>query len=167
MEQSQSAVSVIAAFYSNEDEANLVLKSLQQMQKEGAVKLLDAAVMVRDEATKKLKVKETAEVTPRKGAAGGAIVGGIIGVIFPPSILATAAIGAAAGAALGHFTDQGFKNNLLKEIGENLPPGGSAIVAVVEETWFEKLSAALRGYSQVARYAVDADAAARLTSRTQ
>ena len=167
MEQTQSAVSVIAAFYSNENDANLVLQSLEQMQKDGAVKLLDAAVMVRNEETGKLKIKETAEVTGRKGAVGGAVAGGIIGVIFPPSILATAAIGAAAGAVLGHFTDQGFKNNLLKEVGENLPPGGSAIVAVVEETWFEQLSNALRGYSQIARYAVEADAAVRFVSQQQ
>jgi len=167
MAQAENAVSVIAAFYRNQDQANLVLETLQQMQKDGAVKLLDAAVMVRDNESDKIRIKETAEVTGRKGAVGGAVVGGIIGVIFPPSILATAAIGAAAGAVLGHFTDQGFKNNLLKEIGENLPPGGSAIVAVVEETWFKQLSSALHGYSQIARYAVDADAAARLVSQPQ
>ena len=167
MQHEESAISVIAAFYSSEDKANSVLKEIEQMQNEGAVKLLDAAVMVRDEQSAKLKIRETAEVTVRKGAAGGAIIGGVIGVIFPPSILAIAAIGAAAGAAVAHFTDQGFKNNLLKEIGENLAPGGSAIVAVVEETWFEKASAALRGYSRIARYAVDADAAARLIAQAQ
>jgi uncharacterized membrane protein len=167
MQQNDSAVSVMAAFYSSEHDAHLMLKSLEQMQRDGAVNLLDAAVMVREGESGKLKIKETAEVTARKGAAAGAVVGGIIGIIFPPSILATAAIGAAAGAALGHFTDQGFKNNLLKEIGENLPPGGSAIVAVVEETWFERASAALRGYARIARYAADADAAARFTTGSQ
>lgn len=77
------------------------------------------------------------------------------------------AIGAAAGAALGHFTDQGFDNNLLKEIGENLPPGGSAVVAVVEETWVGKLEAAVGGYADLSRYALNAEAAAKITARLE
>jgi uncharacterized membrane protein len=163
----ETPISLIAAFYAGENDAKLVLDALKKMHDDGSVKLLDAAVMVRDEKSDKIKIKETAELTATKGAAAGAAVGGVIGIIFPPAILGTAAIGAAAGAALGHFTDQGFNNNLLKEVGENLPPGGSAIVAVVEETWFERLSGALRGYSQISRYAVDADAAAHLVSRPQ
>ncbi len=157
-------ISVVAAFYRNETEAGEALAQLKQMDKDGTVDIIDAAVMVKAEDGRKLKVNETAELTAKKGGLRGALVGGALGIIFPPSILAMAAVGAAAGAALGHFTDQGFDNNLLKEIGENLPPGGSCIIAVVEETWLAKLSAALEGYVDLARYALDAEAAAKLTA---
>ena len=164
---SENPISVIAAFYADETEARDVLAQLKQMDKDGTIDIVDAAVMVREADGRRVKIKETAELTPKKGALGGAVAGGIVGIIFPPSILAMGAIGAAAGAALGHFTDQGFKNNLLKEIGENLPPGGSAIVAVVEETWLSKLETAIEGYSDLARYALDAEAAAKLTAQLQ
>ncbi len=123
MSGQSSAISLIAAFYSNDTEAGEMLARLKQMDKDGTVDIIDAAVMVKAEDGRKLKVNETAEVTAKKGGVRGALVGGVLGIIFPPSILAMAAVGAAAGAALGHFTDQGFDNNLLKEIGKILPPG--------------------------------------------
>ncbi len=164
MTEQSSPVSLIAAFYRNETEAGEMLAQLKQMDKDGIIDIIDAAVMVKAEDGRKLKVNETAELTAKKGGVRGALVGGVLGIIFPPSILAMAAVGAAAGAAFGHFTDQGFDNNLLKEIGENLPPGGSVIVAVVEETWLGKLSTALEGYVDLARYSLDAESAARLTA---
>jgi uncharacterized membrane protein len=163
----KAPISLIAAFYSTDDVARLVLDNLKQMHQEGAIKILDAAIMVHSEEAGKIQIKETAELSGAKGAASGAGVGAVIGLIFPPAILATAAIGAAAGAAFSHFTDQGFDNNLLKEIGENLPPGGSAIVAVVEETWFARLSSALTGYSQISRYAMDPEAGAHFLSQSE
>ncbi len=164
MSQQSNPISLIAAFYRNETEAGEMLAQLKQMDKDGTIDIVDAAVMVKTDDGRKLKVNETAELTANKGGVRGALVGGVLGIIFPPSILAMAAVGAAAGAAIGHFTDQGFDNNLLKEIGENLPPGGSCIVAVVEETWIAKLSTALEGYVDLARYALDAESAAKLTA---
>jgi uncharacterized membrane protein len=159
----KNLISVIAAFYADETKAGDVLAQLKRMDKDGTIDIMDAAMMVRDLDGRRVKIKETAELTPKKGAGRGAVVGGIIGIIFPPSILAMGAIGAAAGAALGHFTDQGFNNNLLKEIGENLPPGGSAVLAVVEETWVDNIETALEGYVDLAKYALDAEAVAKLT----
>ncbi len=164
MNEAASPISVFAAFYSNETQAAEVLTRLKKMDKDGAINIIDAAVMVRSEDGRKVKVNETAEFTAKKGGVRGAVLGGVLGIIFPPSILAMGAVGAAAGAALGHFTDQGFDNNLLKEIGENLPPGGSCIVAVAEETWVTQLSIALEGYFDLARYALDAEAATKLTA---
>ncbi len=164
MSGAASPINVIAAFYRNETEAGEMLGQLKQMDKDGTVDIIDAAVMVKAEDGRKLKVNETAEFTAKKGGIRGALAGGVLAIIFPPSILAMAAVGAAAGAAFGHFTDQGFDNNVLKEIGENLPPGGSCIVAVVEETWLAKLSTALEGYVDLARYALDAEAATKLTA---
>ncbi len=164
MSGQSSPISVVAAFYRNETEAGEMLTQLKQMDKDGIIDIIDAAVMVKAEDGRKLKVNETAELTAKKGGVRGALVGGVLGIIFPPSILAMAAVGAAAGAAIGHFTDQGFDNNLLKEIGENLPPGGSCIVAVIEETWLAKLSTALEGYVDLARYTLDAESAAKLTA---
>lgn len=162
---SENPISVIAAFYGNETEASDVLAQLKQMDKNGTIDIMDAAVMVKEADGRRVKIKETAELTPRKGALGGAVAGGIVGIIFPPSILAMGAIGAAAGAALGHFTDQGFKNNLLKEIGEGLPRGGSAIIAVIEERWAEKFGEVAKGYGKVTSYSLDAEASARLLGK--
>ena len=165
MSKPDSPLTVMAAVYASEIDADLTLATLKQMDKDGAIEIHDAAVLVREGLSDKLKIKETAELTPKKGALGGVLAGGILAIVFPPSILAMGAIGAAAGAALGHFTDQGFKNNLLKEIGEELPRGGSAIIAVIEERWAEEFAEVVKGYGKVTSYSLDAEASARLMGK--
>ena len=159
-------ISLVAAFYADEEKAAEMLIALEKMEDDGAIQLLDAAVMSKDDDGK-LSIRERAELTKKKGAVRGAVAGGLLAIIFPPSILALGAVGAATGAAIGHFTDQGFDNNLLQEIGENLPAGGSALVAVIEETWLERLSAAIAGYADLSRFTLDAEAGARLISHVR
>lgn len=155
-------ISVVAAFYADEHKARKMLSALEKMEGDGAIQLLDAAVMSKAEDSDKLIIDERAELTKKKGAVRGAVAGGLLALIFPPSILALGAVGAATGAAVGHFTDQGFDNNLLREIGENLPADGSALVAVIEETWLEHLGTAIEGYADLSRFTLDAEAGARL-----
>ena len=165
MSKLEGTITVMVAIYDNEIDATLGLATLERMEQEGAIELQDAAVLVKDGSSGKLKIKETAELTSKKGALKGAVAGGIIGVIFPPAVLAMGAIGAAAGAVLGHFTDQGFKNNLLKEMGEGIPSGGSAFVVVVEERWVEELTKYVRRSGTVKSYPLDDEASARLLGR--
>ena len=162
MSNLEGPITVVVAMYDNEIDAALALATLQRMEKGGEMELQDAAVLVKEGSSDKLKIKETAEITPKKGALKGVVAGGIIGVIFPPAVLAMGAVGAAAGAALGHFTDQGFKNNLLKEMGEEVPRGGSAFVVVVEERWVEELTKYVQRSGTIKTHSLDDGASARL-----
>jgi uncharacterized membrane protein len=158
---SRAPLSVIAAYYDETQPAQDTLKVLERLRDRGAIEIVDAAIMSRPNGSDCLQITESAELGRGKMTAAGAIAGGLLGVIFPPSILALGSVGAAAGAALAHFTDQGFDNNLLKEIGENLPPGGAALVAVVEEKWLADLSETLSDYSAMERFAMRPDVTAR------
>ena len=56
--------------------------------------------------------------------------------------------------------DKGFKDDDLKAVGESLPAGSSAIIAIAEDRMVEQLERGLEGYQRIARHAVSADAAA-------
>jgi uncharacterized membrane protein len=155
---SRVPISVVAAYYSDATKARETLKVLERLRDRHAIEIVDAAIMCRPKGSERLEITETAEISAPRMASAGAVAGGLLGVIFPPSILALGAVGAATGAALAHFTDQGFDNNLLKEIGENLPPGGAALVAVVEEKWLADLSETLADYASLERFAMRPDA---------
>jgi uncharacterized membrane protein len=58
--------------------------------------------------------------------------GALIGLIFPPSILATSAIGALSGAVIGKFRD-GIPQDDLEQIGEALTGDNAALVVVAED----------------------------------
>jgi uncharacterized membrane protein len=149
-------VELLAASFENQNTANQCLDQLKRMHKQGAIDLIDAAVLVK-QADGKLKINEVEELTPRKGGKRGAIIGGIFGAIFPPTILISAAVGALAGGALGRFTDQGMKNDELRAIGEELKPGHSAIIAIVEDRWIEQFTQAVEGYERLSRLSIDAE----------
>jgi uncharacterized membrane protein len=112
----------------------------------------------------KVKFEESADPSGKKWAKRGAIAGGVVGLIFPPSIILSAAVGGGAGGLWGKIRDKGFKDEDLKEIGNSLPPGSSAIIAVAEDRMVEQLERALGGYEKIAKHAVSAEAAAAIVA---
>jgi uncharacterized membrane protein len=156
---SDNPVEVFIAAYSSEDGAHAALKDFRAMDREGSIELIDAAVAVHT-ADDKVKIEETADPSGKKMGKRGAIAGGLVGLIFPPSIIAGAIVGGAGGGIWGKIRDKGFKDEDLKAIGESLPPGSSAIIAIAEDRMLERLERGLEGYNRIARHALSADAAA-------
>jgi uncharacterized membrane protein len=161
-----SQVQVFIAAFDNETEAGAALKDFRAMNREGSIDLIDAAVMVHS-SDGKVHFEETADPSGKKWAKRGAIAGGIAGLIFPPSILVGAAVGAAGGGIWGKIRDKGFKDEDLKAIGESLDPGTSAIIAIAEDKVLERLETGLEGYNKIARHALSAEAAARITAEIE
>jgi len=151
-------VELFAAAFSDEQSARRVVEQLKRMEKEGTIDVLDAAVMVK-QADGKVKIDEIRELTPRKGLKRGAVIGAVFGAIFPPALLASALVGGVAGGAFGKFSDQGWKNDELKQLAEELPPGHSALVALVEDKWIEQFGKAIEGYERLSRLSFEADEA--------
>jgi len=158
-----STVEVFVATYDTEDGAAAAAKDFQAAQRDGAIDLIDAAVIVHT-ADDKVKIEETADPSGKKWAKRGAIAGGVVGLIFPPSIIVSAAVGGGAGGIWGKVRDKGFKDEDLKQIGNSLPPGSSAIIAVAEDRMVEQLERALSGYDKIAKHVVSAEAAAAIVA---
>lgn len=158
-----NAVEVFLALFGTEDEAHEALNDFRAMDREGSIELIDAAVIVRG-SDGRVTFQETADPSGKKWAARGAIVGGLVGLIFPPSLLATTALGAGSGAIWGKIRDKGISDEDLKAIGERLDPGTSAIIAVAEDRVIERLVRGVEGYRSIARHALSAEAAAVITT---
>jgi uncharacterized membrane protein len=154
-------VEVLMAVFVDRPRAEVTIDALKEMDKRGDVKILDAALVEKD-VSGKVRVDEVKELTARKGAERGAVIGGVLGIIFPPSLLASAAVGAAAGGLLGRLRDTGLKTADLKQAGAELDPGQAGVVAIVEATWAERLAQAMTGREKLARLVLQADEAAVL-----
>src|SRR4051812_30467265 len=119
-------IQVFVAAFDNEAQAGVALKDFRAMDRDGSIDLIDAVVVVRD-AAGKVTFEETADPSGKKWAKRGAIAGGLVGLLFPPSILAGAVVGGAGGGIWGKVRDKGFKDADLKAIGESMEPGTSGI----------------------------------------
>ena len=59
----------------------------------------------------------------------GAVVGAVVGILFPPSIIAAAAVGAGGGALLSGMS-RALGRGKVKDLGEALDSGATAIIVV-------------------------------------
>ena len=119
---------VVVAF-GDELKANEVLNTLKQLDIEAIVDLKSAAVVVRD-STGQVRIRETRDFDAKQGAIGGALAGGVLGLLGG-GLLRGAILGAAGGALAGKGIDLGLNDEYLKGIGESLGSGTSALVALV------------------------------------
>lgn len=155
-------VELVVAAFTDEDGASKALKQLKEAQKDRLVGIRDAAVLRRDEHNK-LHISETGDMRGGKGAVIGGVIGAAVGLIAGPAALVTGAAGAAIGGLAAKLRDSGFPDERLREIGESLKPGTSALVAVIEHTWVAQVEQDLREFgAQVLTEAVKADIAEQL-----
>src|SRR6266508_5876875 len=109
---SENPIQIFIATFDCETEAKEALADFKWMDREGSIELIDAAVIVR-RADGKVTFEETADPSGKKWAKRGAIAGGVVGLIFPPTLIAGAVVGGGAGGIWGKIRDKGFKDDDL------------------------------------------------------
>ena len=127
---------LVAVAYDSEDTAKEVLDTLRRLQTEHVIELEDAVIVTKNEHGK-IKLHQSFSPTAT-GAAGGALWGGLIGLIFLAPLLGLA-VGAATGGAAGALTDVGVDNNFMKELGQKLEPGAAAVFVLVRRSTPDKV----------------------------
>jgi len=131
-------VAVVATFTS-EDGASAALWVLIGADRH-QLHVQEAAVLVRGNDGK-LRVQESHHIG--KGAVLGGIAGGVVGLVAGP-VGWLALGGVAVGALAQRLRDTGFPHQRLREIGEDLKPSTSALIAIVEQRWLADLENQLR-----------------------
>lgn len=97
--------------------------------------------------------------------ASGAWIGGAAGLVlglFAPPLLATTAIGAGVGAIAGKIAKKHEEKKMGLELEEYLPKGSSAIVAVIDDRYLDRIDAALGKAVKKVDKAIDRDDYAEL-----
>src|SRR3954453_7776225 len=134
-------VFLYAAAYASAADARLDYDVLLDAHAVGLVGTYDAAVIEKD-ADGKVHVHKREKPT-QHGAWTGAAVGALVGAIFPPAIIGSAVVGAAAGGTIGHLR-KGMSRSELKEIGDLLDGGEAALIVIGESKVREELEKELR-----------------------
>jgi len=154
---SEAPVQLLVAAFTDEDAADKVFNQLKEAKKEKLIHIQDVAVIKRD-ADSKIHINEPKDWKAGKGAGVGAVIGAALGIITGPGVVLTTAAGAAIGGLAAKLRDAGFPDDQLRQVGEALKPGTSAIVAIIEHTWVADLENEMQAQgAQVMRQAISED----------
>jgi uncharacterized membrane protein len=132
----ESMSNLVAIAYPQREIAEHVRRTLFEMQKEHIIELDDLVVVTRSEDDK-VKLHQSTSLAGT-GAAGGAVWGGLIGLLFLAPLIGMA-VGAAAGGAAGAASDVGVDDKFMKELGTKLEQGGAAVIVLVRSSTPDKV----------------------------
>jgi uncharacterized membrane protein len=127
---------LIAVAYPDPETAEGVRSELVEATKEHLLSLDDAVVVVH-EPDGKIQLRQAMSTTAT-GAAGGAVWGGLIGLLFLAPLVGMA-VGAASGALGGKMADVGINDDFMKGLGEKLTPGSAALIVLTQSNAPDKV----------------------------
>jgi uncharacterized membrane protein len=133
---------IYIATYPNEAAAQNDYDVVKELHSEGLVGSYDAAVVTKDVNGKVHENKD--ETATRHGAWWGVAAGAAVGVLFPPAILGSAAVGGLAGAVSGHLA-KGISRSGVKDLGDFIDPGQAALLVVGESKIEQAVQDAVKG----------------------
>jgi len=150
-------VFLFAGTYPNADEAHLDYEVLKELHAEGIVGTYDAAVVIKDSQGKVHVHKH--EKSTQHGAWTGIAVGAVVGILFPPSLIGSAAVLGVTGGVMGHLW-KGMSRSDVKELGDLIDEGEAALVIVGESKIEQYLDRALSRATRRMAKEIDSDAGA-------
>ena len=103
-----------------------------------------AAVVLSRDSSGKVEVKEHGGGLVAGGTAVGA-VGGLVVGLFAPPLLLPGVVGAGIGAGVGALAKRHEEKEIGVDAEEWLPAGSSAIVAVVDDLYLDRVDKAVEG----------------------
>jgi uncharacterized membrane protein len=145
---------IYAATYATVVDASADYEALIELHHAHLVGTYDVALITKDEQGKVHVQKH--EKPTQHGAWTGIAVGALAGVLFPPSIIGSAAVGGLAGGVIGHLA-RGMSRGDMKELGELVDTGQAALVIVGESRVGEQLDKALTRALQTIEKQTEAD----------
>jgi uncharacterized membrane protein len=112
---------------------------------DGSIDLADAAMVRRDHDGDVYAVHRQSH----HGWGKGAVAGAVFGLLFPPSLLGSAAVGAGGGALVARL-NRSFDRGDIKDLGEVMDEGEVTLVVVCANASTDAARALIEGADKVA-----------------
>lgn len=132
-------------------EAYEALKSIE----DGRTVEIEGVIVVRRSEDGKLEVQKATDHSTKSGLKWGVVGGIALGVIFPPSILGSAAVLGSAGALAGKLRQRHHHAELEQQLENAIPAGHSGLLALVSDPGAVKIQKALERADAIVSSAVD------------
>ena len=153
---------LIVVAFKDEATAFEMRAELVRMQKEYLMELEDVVIVTRTEGGE-VQLHQAVNLTA-SGALGGGFWGAMVGMLFLNPLIG-AAVGAGAGALAGRAADIGINDDFMRDMGQSLEKGGSAVCVLVRKMTADKVLerlSAFRARGRVVQTSLSHDAEQQL-----
>ncbi|HEY4190334.1 MAG TPA: DUF1269 domain-containing protein, partial [Candidatus Limnocylindrales bacterium] len=157
---------IVVARFADEDAAKRAYELIVSAEKAGDLDI-EGVLVANADAEGKINIVKMTDHHTRKGFAIGAVAGVVAGIIFPPSIIASALLVGTGGAAIGKLGNLNARNKTAQELASVLTPGSSGIIALVKLSQVEQVSNDLIAAEEVKSAPVSDEAAAAVKEAAQ
>jgi uncharacterized membrane protein len=154
----QGDSAIIVAQFADMDTAKLAYGALLDAEMKRAIDI-DGVLVVNADYQGKIHIQKMTDHTTRNGFLWGAVAGVVVGIIFPPSILASAATVGIAGAIAGKAGNLLKRGAVADELADVIKPGTSGIVALVSLTAIDAVKQTIPQATEVKAVPVDDETA--------
>jgi len=148
------AYTLFMADFSDTDVAWQAYEALKEAE-DGRTLEIEGVLVVKRDADGKLEIQKSTDHSTRKGLRWGIVGGVALGIIFPPSIIGSAAALGAVGAATGKARQLHHRGQLSDQLEASIEPGHSGIVALVSDPGVVEIRRALSAADAIVEAAVD------------
>ncbi|MDP1876340.1 MAG: DUF1269 domain-containing protein [Actinomycetota bacterium] len=156
---SDGAYTLLVADFDDTDAAWSAYELLTSIE-DGRHLEIESVVVVKRGDDGTLEIQKATDHSTAKGLGWGIVGGVVLGVIFPPSIIASAVVLGAGGAAVGKARELHHRTELAAELQDAIAPGHSGIIALVSDPAVVEIRKALDKANRVVESAVDKAVAA-------
>jgi len=139
---------LLVADFADETAAQETYEALVEAEIQGQA-LIQGVVVAKRDTDGKLHLGKMTDHSTRTGVAWGVVGGAVLGLLFPPSIIAGAVYTGILGGVLGKARNLSHRNRMAKELEDAIEPGHSGIIALVEATSVETVKADLKQPTKV------------------
>lgn len=150
----EGAYTLLVADFSDTSAAWEAYEALQEAEDGRTVEIEGVLVVKRAEGGT-LEVQRATDHSTRSGLRWGVVGGIALGVIFPPSILGSAAVAGSAGAVVGKLRQRHHHKELEQLLANAIPEGHSGLVALVSDPGAVKIQQALARAGAIVQSAID------------
>jgi uncharacterized membrane protein len=155
------AHTLIVAQFPTMDEAEQAYQSLLEIERTSSLQI-DGVVVASCDAEGKVHLGKVTDHSTKTGLKWGVVGGAVLGIIFPPSIIASAVGVGVAGAALGKIRNVFHRSGLADELAGVMTPNTAGIIALVEDTAVVEIRKALADADRIVEKAIDKQVAAEI-----
>ncbi len=148
------AYTLFVADFNDTDTAWEAYEALKALEDGRSVEIEGVLVVKREEGGE-VEVQKATDHSTRRGLRWGIVGGVALGILFPPSIIGSAVVLGAGGAAIGKAREAHHRNELEAELENSIAPGHSGIVALVSDPGSVEIRKALAKANGIVESAVD------------